>query len=56
MLDDLDKAERHWRSRSLFKSRRGGGRWLRWLLLIMVAAGLLVWQEETLAWLAGMLG
>lgn len=57
MLDDLDKAERQWRERSLFARRRGGGRrWLRWLLLTAVAAALLVWQDETLAWLAGIMG
>ena len=56
MLDDLDKAERQWRERSLFARRRGRGRWLRWLLLTAVAAALLVWQEETLAWLADLLG
>ncbi|MEW6646698.1 MAG: hypothetical protein AB1450_05830 [Pseudomonadota bacterium] len=55
MLDDLDKAERQWRERSLFRRRRGGGRWWRWLLLIAVASALLVWQEETLAWLADLL-
>jgi hypothetical protein len=55
MLDDLDKAERQWRERSLFR-RRGGGHWVRWLLLVAVATGLLVWQDETLAWLAGVLG
>ncbi|GEM_PF-4650894 len=56
MLDDLDKAERRWRERSLFKRRRGSRRWLRGLLLVAAAAGLLVWQDETLAWLAGVLG
>lgn len=56
MLDDLDKAERQWRERSLFARRRGKARWLRWLVLAIVAAALLVWQEETLAWLADLLG
>ena len=56
MLDDLDKAERRWRERSLFSRRRGGHRWLRWLLLVAVATGLLVWQDETLTWLADLLG
>jgi hypothetical protein len=55
MLDDLDKAERQWRERSLFR-RRGGGRRIRWLLLVAVVTGLLVWQDETLAWLADLLG
>lgn len=56
MQDNLDKAERQWRERSLFSRRRGGGHWLRWLLFVAVATGLLVWQDETLAWLAGLLG
>ena len=56
MLDDLDKAERQWRGRRLFKRRRGSRRWLHGLLLVAVATGLLIWQDETLAWLAGVLG
>jgi hypothetical protein len=56
MLDDLDKAERRWRERHLFRRRAGRGRRIRWLLLATAAIGLLVWQDETLAWLADLLG
>lgn len=54
MRNDLHQAERRWRKRSLFRPQRRRGRWLRVLLLLGVAAALLlVWQEQTLAWLAG---
>lgn len=56
MGDDLHQAERRWRNRSLFRPQRRRRRWLRLLLLLGVAAALLlVWQEQTLAWLAGAL-
>lgn len=41
-LDEIEKAERRWRQRALFKERRTGPRWLR-LLLVALAATVLVY-------------
>jgi len=55
VFDDLDKAERHWQRRSLFKARRGR-RWLAWLTVAALVIVLTVWQQETLTWLADLIG
>ncbi len=56
VFDDLDKAERHWQRRSLFKARQRGRRWLAALVLVAVVVALTVWQQETLTWLADLIG
>ena len=54
VIDDFDKAERHWQRRSLFKARRGR-HWLLWLVAVLVVVALTVWQQEALAWLADLI-
>jgi len=56
MSDDLDKAQRHWRQRSLFKRQRRRWPWLRIVLLTGGTVALVLWQEEVLAWLAVLVG
>lgn len=56
MFDDLDKAQRQWRERSLFKRQRRRWPWLRMVLLTGGAVALVLWQEEVLAWLAVLVG
>lgn len=56
MSDDLDKAQRHWRQRSLFKRQRRRWPWLRIVMLTGGTVALVLWQEEVLAWLAVLVG
>lgn len=56
MFEDLDKAQRQWRERTLFGRQRRRRPWRRLLLVLVGGLTLLLWQEEVLAWLAELIG